>query len=64
MVNQILQMTWQNPIFMMVLIGALWFVPGIIVRRIAEDKIKKEKIKIQDKKISRLYPKDLEKDLE
>ena len=60
MVNQLLQMTWYNPIFMLVAIGALWFVPGIIVRRITEAKSKNLRIKAQEKKIARLYPKEID----
>ena len=57
MLNSFLQMTWNNPIFMMVLIGSIWFVPGLVVRRIAENKIKVYKKKVQEEKISSLYPK-------
>ena len=58
MINLLLQMTWYNPIFMMVLIGAIWFVPGLIVRRISEDRIKKAKKEAQNRRIASLYPKE------
>ena len=58
--DQLLKMTWYNPVFMMVLIGSIWFVPGLIIRRITEDKIKKSQIKDQDQKIARLYPKEID----
>ena len=43
---------------MIVVIGALWFIPGIIVRRIAEKRYEEAREKSQAEKISRLYPKD------
>ncbi len=51
-------MTWYNPIFMMVLIGVVWFTPGIIVRRITEKRYKSAKAAAQAEKIARLYPKE------
>ena len=50
-------MTWRNPIFMAVAIGSIWFIPGLIARRIAEKRSKAAKAQQQVKKISRLYPK-------
>ena len=58
MFDKLLQMTWYNPIFMLVFIGAMWFVPGIIVRRIAEKRYKDEKARTQAMKIAKLYPKE------
>jgi len=57
MVEELLRMTWYNPIFMIVVIGAVWFIPGIVLRRIAEKRYKTAKSEAQAKKISRLYPK-------
>ena len=51
-------MTLNNPIFMLVLIGTIWFVPGIIVRRIAEERFNKKKADDQAKAIAKLYPKE------
>ena len=42
---------------MIVVIGTVWFVPGIVLRRIAEKRYKAAKSEAQAKKISRLYPK-------
>ena len=53
-----LQMTWYNPIFMMVTIGAIWFIPGIVIRRVKAEKVRIATEKKQQKKIARLYPKD------
>ena len=57
MIDSLLEMTWRNPIFMMLAIGAIWFVPGLVVRRVAENKYRSSKAKTQSMKISRLYPK-------
>tara|TARA_B100000700_G_C14958372_1_gene815121 strand:- start:40 stop:228 length:189 start_codon:yes stop_codon:yes gene_type:complete len=57
MMHQLVQMTWNNPIFMMVAIGAIWFVPGIIIRRVTAEKLRIAKQKAQEKKIAKLYPK-------
>tara|TARA_B100000700_G_C14829969_1_gene754015 strand:- start:501 stop:686 length:186 start_codon:yes stop_codon:yes gene_type:complete len=56
MLENFLKMTWYNPIFMIVLIGSLWFIPGIIIRRIAENRYKFEKKANQARKIAKLYP--------
>ena len=58
MLDYFLRMTWYNPIFMIVVIGALWFIPGIVVRRIAEKRYEEARDKSQAEKIARLYPKD------
>ena len=59
-VDEFLKLTWYNPVFMLVAIGSIWFVPGLIVRRITEAKIKQSKIEAQNQKIARLYPKEIE----
>tara|TARA_B100000029_G_scaffold488580_1_gene545302 strand:+ start:1105 stop:1248 length:144 start_codon:yes stop_codon:yes gene_type:complete len=43
---------------MLVVIGAIWFIPGIVVRRIAEKRYKASKEEAQAKAISKLYPKN------
>ena len=55
--NTLLDMTINNPIFIFSLITVIWFIPGIIVRRINEVKQRKKKKRIQDESIQRLYPK-------
>tara|TARA_Y100001968_G_scaffold70625_1_gene61786 strand:- start:769 stop:990 length:222 start_codon:yes stop_codon:yes gene_type:complete len=55
--SSLLDMTINNPIFIFSLITVIWFIPGIIVRRLNElKKIKKNK-KNQDDAIKKLYPK-------
>ena len=53
----LLDMTINNPIFVFALITVIWFIPGIIVRRLSERKQKMEKKALQDYAIKRLYPK-------
>ena len=55
--NTLLDMTINNPIFIFAVITVIWFIPGIIVRRINEQKRVKKKKKIQDNAIKKLYPK-------
>ncbi len=58
MLNNLAEMTWRNPIFMIVFFGVVWFTPGIIIRRLAKAKFEKEAAKKQAEKIQRLYPKN------
>ncbi len=50
-------MTINNPLFIFALITVIWFIPGVIVRRLNEIKQIKKKKKIQDDEIKKLYPK-------
>ena len=50
-------MTLNNPIFIFALITVIWFIPGIIVRRINELKQTKKKEARQADAIKKLYPK-------
>ena len=56
-VKTLLEMTWYNPLFMINTIGAIWFIPGIIIRRVAEKRYLASKAKKQADAIERLYPK-------
>ena len=53
----LLDMTINNPIFIFSLIIVIWFIPGIIVRRINELKMIKKKKKKQADAINKLSPK-------
>ena len=55
--NDLINMTINNPIFIFALITVIWFIPGIIVRRINELKLSKKKKKLQSDAIQKLYPK-------
>lgn len=52
----LLDMTINNPIFIFALITVMWFIPGILVRRLKELKQKKKKEKSQADAIKKLYP--------
>ena len=49
-------MTINNPIFILAVITVIWFLPGIIVRRINELKQLKKKEQTQADAIKKLYP--------
>ena len=55
--NTLLDMTVNNPIFIFTVITVIWFIPGIIVRRIKETNQMNKKEKIQADAIQKLYPK-------
>ena len=53
----LLDMTINNPIFIFAVITVIWFIPGVIVRRLNEIKQIKKKEKTQADAIQKLYPK-------
>ena len=55
--NTLLDMTVNNPIFIFAVITVIWFIPGIIVRKIKETKQMNKKKEIQADAIQKLYPK-------
>ena len=55
--NTLLDMTINNPIFIFAVITVIWFIPGIIVRRIKETNQMNKKKEIQADAIQKLYPK-------
>ena len=52
----LLNMTINNPLFILAVITVIWFIPGIIVRRYNESKQIKKKEKNQADAIRKLYP--------
>ena len=57
--EEILRLTWRNPIFMAIAIALIWLVPQLIIRKIMSKKYEKRKLEIQKNKIEKLYPKTL-----
>ena len=55
--NTLLDMTINNPIFIFAVITVIWFITGIIVRRLNEAQRIKRKEKSQADAIKKLYPK-------
>ena len=53
----LLDMTINNPIFIFAVITVVWFIPGIIVRRLKETKQLNKKKENQADAIQKLYPK-------
>ncbi len=60
-IEQIASMTWRNPLFMLVFFSALWYLPGLILRRRKYILDEKNRIDKQRKRIASLYPKDIDK---
>ena len=58
--NTLLDMTINNPIFIFAVITAVWFTPGILIRRFNKKQQMKRKKKVQDDAIQKLYPKSKE----
>ena len=56
MLESLANATFRNPIFMLIVFGAIWYMPGEILRRISADKAKKQRDKKQAESIARLYP--------
>ena len=54
----LIDMTLNNPIFIFSIITVIWFIPGIVVRRINEIKLTNKKKKNQIEAIQKLYPKN------
>jgi len=54
--NTLLDMTINNPIFIFTVITVIWFIPGVIVRRVKEIKQINKKKKNQADAIKKLYP--------
>ncbi len=57
LIQEILRLTWRNPIFMAIAIALIWIVPQLLIRKIMSKKYEKRKIEIQKNKIAKLYPK-------
>ena len=57
--QEILRLTWRNPIFMAIAIALIWLVPQLLIRKIMSEKYEKRKIEIQKKNIAKLYQKTL-----
>ena len=55
--SSLLNLTINNPIFIFALITVIWFIPGILVRRINEVNQIKKREKRQADAIKKLYPK-------
>ena len=57
--QEIIRLTWRNPIFMAFAIGLIWLIPQLLIRRILSKNYVKKKLEKQKDKIGKLYPKTL-----
>ncbi len=57
--QDIIRLTWRNPIFMAIAIALIWLIPQLLIRKIMSKNYEKRKIEIQKNKIQKLYPKTL-----
>ena len=54
--QEIIRLTWRNPIFMAIAIALVWIIPQLFIRKIMTKKYEQRKIEIQKNKIQKLYP--------
>ncbi len=57
--QEIIRLTWRNPVFMAVTIALIWLIPQLIIRKILSENYKKKKLEKQKDKVGKLYPKAL-----
>ena len=57
--QQIIRLTWRNPIFMAIAIAFVWLIPQLLIRKILSENYKKRKLEKQKDRIDKLYPKTL-----
>ena len=55
-IQEIIRLTWRNPVFMAVAIALMWLIPQLLIRNILSKNYKKKKLEKQKDKIGRLYP--------
>ncbi len=56
MLHQLANMTWKNPIFMLVFFAVIWYLPGILLRNRREFLAEQKKEELRKSKLERLYP--------
>ena len=56
LIQDIIRLTWRNPIFMAISIALVWLIPQLFIRKIMAKKYEERKIEIQKNKIQKLYP--------
>ena len=59
LIQEIIRLTWRNPVFMAIAIASVWLIPQLLIRNILSKKYEQRKIEIQKNKIQKLYPKTL-----
>ena len=56
-IQEILRLTWRNPVFMAIAIALIWLIPQLLIRKIMSENYRKMKLEKQKDKIAKLYPK-------
>ena len=56
LIQEIIRLTWRNPVFMAIAIALVWLIPQLFIRKIMTKKYEQRKIEIQKNKIQKLYP--------
>ncbi|MBO8204304.1 hypothetical protein [Prochlorococcus marinus] len=59
LIQEIIRLTWRNPVFMAIAIASVWLIPQLLIRNILSKKYEQRKIEIQKNKIQKLYPNTL-----
>ena len=59
LIQEIIRLTWRNPVFMAIAIALVWIIPQLYIRKIMTKKYEQRKIEIQKNKIQKLYPNTL-----
>ena len=57
--QEVIRLTWRNPVFMAIAIAIIWLIPQLFIRRILSENYEKKKLEKQKDKIGKLYPKTL-----
>ena len=57
--QEVIRLTWRNPVFMAIAIALIWLIPQLFIRRILSENYEKRKLEKQKDKIGKLYPKTL-----
>ena len=55
-IQELIRLTWRNPVFMAIAIALIWLIPQLFIRKIMTKKNEQRKIEIQKNKIQKLYP--------
>ena len=55
-IQEIIRLTWRNPVFMAIAIALVWLIPQLFIRKIMTKKYEQRQIDIQKIKIQKLYP--------
>ena len=55
-IQEIIRLTWRNPVFMAIAIALVWLIPQLFIRKIMANTYEQRKIEIQKNKIQKLYP--------